>query len=177
MFFWNTHKCWCCLLCRLHRACLPQICLPRHSQADRVAILSEIFQWIPIFHRTKSRILNQHSKSLRIWTLRHLPPFLALPRHSSSTKLPWFPERGILFLLLLPVSGPAAYSFGWGSTSSKVFSWTSGVLHFCSSPTGTRSHAHCTETLSVMPTSLIDREGLSSFSSPSLLGAAQRGVW
>lgn len=86
VYFWNTDSCHCCLLCSSPLASLAQICLPCCSQADRDAVLPKISQWLPVIHRTKSRICSQHAKSLKIWTLCHLPPSLALPWPPSSTK-------------------------------------------------------------------------------------------
>lgn len=139
------------LLALLLTSCLslPQIYLPRRSQADHVTVLSKTLQWLP---RTKLRILNQHSECLRIWTLCHLPLFLALPWHS---RLKWpqtahdSQDTAFCFLCLLlwlslsctsQFPGPVAYSFSWGSSSSGEFSWTSESLHLYSPGSRTWSH-------------------------------------
>lgn len=143
-------------------ASLPSIYLSCYSQGDHVTILSKILQWLPIFHRTKSRTLNQHSESLGIWSC-HLPPFLPLPWRPSSPKELLVPRTrqsdfafSAFFVMHLPVFRPW-HLFSWDGISSGESSRSSGLLHCHSPPSWTWSRAHYVGTLHCMSTVLPGR--------------------
>lgn len=126
--------------------CLPSPSPPSTSQPSCPCSLSHLIL-------TKSGMLNWWSGSPRIWTLCHPPLswlYLEGPGCTKQPMAPWtrlcvfcFCPRGFLCHAPLGFSGPLAYSFSWGDTSSREFSWTSGLLHFCSPPSRTFSHTHC----------------------------------
>lgn len=147
MCFWNIDNDSCCVLCHPCLASLPAVHLPSCSQADHVTVPS---------YPSKSGILNRSSESLRIWTLRHPPPFLALPEGPRCTRYEssWLPKHGFLgFALALVaffVMSFLEFQDFWLQLVWLLFQSVlldSGWWPVCSPPRGTCSHTHCGGTL------------------------------
>lgn len=176
------------LLALLLTSCLslPQIYLPRRSQADHVTVLSKTLQWLL---RTKLRILNQHSECLRTWTLCHLPLFLALPWHS---RLKWpqtaHDSQDMAFFFCVCSCGflchaPPSFLDLWPTHSAgaaPLLESSPGPLSHCICivPEAGPDHIHVMWDFSIaVSTCLWYKAEPVSSTSPSLTGATQRGVW